>query len=104
MSAAYTDRRATGTGADTGTSARSHPLLDDPNFDRSVVYMVEHHDEGALGLVLNRPSGEELVDPLEGWVTAQSEPSQVFSGWTGRTRCADRPRPHGASCDGWLHR
>ncbi len=56
------------------------PMLDDPNFDRSVVYMVEHHDEGALGLVLNRPSGEELVDPLEGWVTAQSAPSRVFSG------------------------
>ena len=56
------------------------PLLDDPNFDRSVVYMVEHHDEGALGLVLNRPSGEELVDPLEGWVSAQSAPSRVFSG------------------------
>ena len=55
-------------------------MLDDPNFDRSVVYMVEHHDEGALGLVLNRPSGEELVDPLEGWVTAQSAPSTVFSG------------------------
>jgi putative transcriptional regulator len=56
------------------------PLLDDPNFDRSVVYMVEHHDEGALGLVLNRPSNEELVDPLEGWVAAQSAPSRVFSG------------------------
>jgi putative transcriptional regulator len=55
-------------------------MLDDPNFDRSVVYMVEHHDDGALGLVLNRPSGEELVDPLEGWVSAQSEPSRVFSG------------------------
>jgi putative transcriptional regulator len=55
-------------------------MLDDPNFDRSVVYMVEHHDEGALGLVLNRPSGEELVDPLEGWVSVQSAPSRVFSG------------------------
>lgn len=55
-------------------------MLDDPNFERSVVYMVEHHDEGALGLILNRPSGEELLDPLDGWVEAQSAPSQVFSG------------------------
>ena len=55
-------------------------MLDDPNFDHSVIYMVEHHDEGALGLVLNRPSGEELVDPLDGWVSAQSAPSRVFSG------------------------
>ena len=55
-------------------------MLDDPNFDRSVIYMVEHHDEGALGLVLNRPSGESLNDPLDGWVSAQFEPAQVFSG------------------------
>jgi len=56
------------------------PMLDDPNFDRVVIYMVEHHDEGALGLILNRPSTESLNDPLEGWVSAQSEPAHVFSG------------------------
>lgn len=55
-------------------------MLDDPNFDRAVIYMVEHHDEGALGLILNRPSTESLNDPLDGWVSAQSEPAQVFSG------------------------
>ncbi len=55
-------------------------MLDDPNFDRVVIYMVEHHDEGALGLILNRPSTESLNDPLEGWVSAQSEPAHVFSG------------------------
>ena len=36
------------------------PPLEDPNFDRTVIYVLEHHDEGALGLVLNRPSPEEL--------------------------------------------
>jgi putative transcriptional regulator len=56
------------------------PMLDDPNFERTVVYMVEHHDEGALGLVLNRPSAEQLADPLERWVDAQSSPPRVFSG------------------------
>jgi putative transcriptional regulator len=32
------------------------PALDDPNFDRTVVLVTEHNDEGAMGLVLNRPA------------------------------------------------
>lgn len=35
------------------------PALVDPNFHRTVVLMLEHNEEGALGLVLNRPS--ELI-------------------------------------------
>jgi putative transcriptional regulator len=56
------------------------PPLEDPNFDRAVVYVLEHHDEGALGLVLNRPSPEELGDALQAWVAMQSDPSLVFVG------------------------
>jgi len=44
------------------------PGLLDPNFWRTVVLMVEHTDEGALGLVLNRPSETtvgEAVPQLE---------------------------------------
>src|SRR3712207_9368438 len=32
------------------------PTLLDPNFARTVVLVVEHGEEGAMGLVLNRPS------------------------------------------------
>ena len=32
----------------------AEPMLGDPNFDRTVVLMIEHTDEGALGVVLNR--------------------------------------------------
>ena len=32
------------------------PSLADPNFAESVVLMIRHDDEGAFGLVLNRPT------------------------------------------------
>jgi putative transcriptional regulator len=32
------------------------PALVDPNFERAVVLMLEHSPDGALGLVLNRPT------------------------------------------------
>jgi putative transcriptional regulator len=34
----------------------SSPLLHDPNFRRTVVLMTHHSEEGAMGLVLSRPS------------------------------------------------
>ncbi|HWL45853.1 MAG TPA: YqgE/AlgH family protein [Ilumatobacter sp.] len=43
------------------------PPLGDPNFDRTVVYMLEHHGEGALGVIINRPIDEELREPLDRW-------------------------------------
>lgn len=43
------------------------PPLEDPNFDRTVVYVLEHHDDGALGVIINRPIAEELVEPLDRW-------------------------------------
>lgn len=56
------------------------PPLDDPNFDRTVIYVLEHHDEGAVGVVINRPSIEALDEPLDRWIDLQSAPSSVFSG------------------------
>ena len=49
------------------------PALFDPNFRRAVVLVTEHTDEGAMGLVLNRPTEAEVVDavpPLEDLVDA----------------------------------
>ena len=40
------------------------PNLGDPNFWRTVVLIVEHNDEGALGLVLNRPSDTTVGEAL----------------------------------------
>ena len=43
------------------------PLLGDPNFERTVIFMLEDNEEGALGLVLNRPSPLEVTEPLPDW-------------------------------------
>lgn len=56
------------------------PLLLDPNFYRSVVYIAEHSDEGAVGVVLNRPSEEPVSDHLPDWESLISEPAVVFVG------------------------
>ena len=41
------------------------PQLADPNFQRSVVLMIEHQTEGSFGLILNRPSESKVLDLLE---------------------------------------
>lgn len=56
------------------------PPLDDPNFDRAVIYVLEHRDEGALGVVINRPTGEELGAPLDRWADLQGSPAAIFLG------------------------
>lgn len=55
------------------------PPLGDGNFDRTVVYVLEHNEAGALGLVLNRPSTEVMVD-LPGWSALAAAPGGVFAG------------------------
>lgn len=59
------------------------PALGDPNFDRTVVLMLEHTPEGAVGLVLNRPSGTDLDEAgadWEGWDKLAAQPPVVFVG------------------------
>ena len=41
------------------------PHMDDPNFAQTVTYLVEHNEQGAMGLVINRPNGLSLSDVLE---------------------------------------
>ena len=38
------------------------PDLPDTNFYRTVVFMIEHSDDGAIGVILNRPAEVTLVD------------------------------------------
>jgi putative transcriptional regulator len=57
------------------------PRLLDPNFFRSVVLIVEHDEQdGAIGLVLNRPTDLLVQDVLPEWSDVTSEPGAVFAG------------------------
>jgi putative transcriptional regulator len=57
------------------------PLLDDPNFRRGVVLVVEHDPaEGTLGVVLNRPTEVPVDRVLPPWATLVTGPSVVFQG------------------------
>jgi putative transcriptional regulator len=40
------------------------PSMSDPNFARTVVAIANHDEEGALGIVLNRPSDTEVVEAV----------------------------------------
>lgn len=40
------------------------PALIDPNFARTVVLITEHNEEGAMGIVLNRPSETPVADAV----------------------------------------
>jgi len=56
--------------------------LEDPNFTRTVVLILDHGDEGALGVVLNRPTSLDVDEILEPW-QSQAEltpPAHVFRG------------------------
>jgi putative transcriptional regulator len=58
----------------------ANPLLPDPNFDRTVVMLLAYGDEGALGVVLNRPSDTRLAAPLPRWEHLAASPRVVFVG------------------------
>jgi putative transcriptional regulator len=55
------------------------PVLQDPNFARTVVLIAEHTEEGAMGLVLNRPAASTVGDavPDLAWLAGGENPVYV---------------------------
>jgi putative transcriptional regulator len=70
------------------------PLLGDPHFSRTVVYLLEHDGGGTVGVVLNRPSHTPVGQVLPDWHDAVSGPAVVFGGGP--------VQPDGALCLGEL--
>jgi putative transcriptional regulator len=56
------------------------PKLLDPNFHRVVILILDHDVEGALGVVINRPSELPLRAVLPPWAEAVTEPQMLFAG------------------------
>lgn len=56
------------------------PALVDPNFADSVVLLLDVDENGALGVVLNRPSGVPVDAVLDGWAPVVAEPEVLFQG------------------------
>ena len=55
------------------------PGMHDGTFDRTVILIVDHDEDGSMGLVLNRPSDIRVSDALPS-MAGLAEPSVLFLG------------------------
>jgi putative transcriptional regulator len=56
------------------------PGMTDPRFEKTVVLLLDHDADGALGVVLNRPTSVGVAEVLPGWNAVVSAPDVVFDG------------------------
>lgn len=63
-----------------GSLLVASPQLGDPSFRRTVVLLLEHTDEGALGVVLTRPGSIEVASVLPTLSGRAARPEVVFLG------------------------
>jgi putative transcriptional regulator len=56
------------------------PTLLDPNFVRTVILIAEHTEDGAMGLVLNRPAESTIAEAVPDLIWLGDEDEQVYVG------------------------
>ncbi|MDP9394101.1 MAG: YqgE/AlgH family protein [Actinomycetota bacterium] len=56
------------------------PALGDPTFQRAVILVLDHDEDGTLGVVINRPTPVPVADVLPDWQPYTSGPGVVFQG------------------------
>jgi putative transcriptional regulator len=64
----------------TGRLLVATPVLTDPNFARAVVLILDHDEDGTLGVVVNRPTGVDVTAVLPPWSDLTSTPQVLFQG------------------------
>ncbi len=86
----------------TGRLLVAAPHMFDPNFTRGVVLVCDDNEQGALGLIVNRPTDSEVFDYLPDWAFLVAEPAVVFEGGPverevaiGLATCTDGHPPNG---------
>ncbi|MGB8403735.1 MAG: YqgE/AlgH family protein [Mycobacterium sp.] len=63
-----------------GTVLLANTDLLEPTFRRSVIYIVEHNQDGTLGVVLNRTSETAVYNVLPQWAKLAAKPKTMFIG------------------------
>lgn len=56
------------------------PKLADPNFVRTVVFIIDSGEHGAVGMVLNRALDLDAADHVPAWTSQLAPPSRIFEG------------------------
>ena len=56
------------------------PILLDPHFHRTVVLLIQHDEDGCVGIVLNRPTEEPVSAHLPDWADHVADPSIINYG------------------------
>lgn len=63
-----------------GLALVAAPALQDPNFRRTVVLVIDHRAAGTLGVILNRPSDVPVCDVLPLWGPHTTVPQALYLG------------------------
>lgn len=58
---------------DNGLLLLAEPFMEDPHFRRAVVLICDHHDQGTLGFILNKPIGMKINALLSGFPEFDAE-------------------------------
>jgi len=64
----------------TGSLLVATPMLDEPPFRRCVVLLLDHDEDGALGVVVNQAADLAVDRVLSAWSQTVSEPGVLFVG------------------------
>jgi len=64
----------------TGKLLVAMPVLDDPAFSRAVVLLIDHDEDGALGIVLNRASEVPVSEATDSLIDLIPAPGVLFGG------------------------